>query len=183
MKAVENIWLCADTHFGHEKMLNLRGFQTQEEMCQTLVDNINNTVPKTGKLLMLGDIVWNRAAFKWLEMIHCQKRIVMGNHDTFEPMAYVNAGVKKLYGSISLQALEVRVVLTHIPSHVGEFDRWDLNIHGHKHDEVVPDDRYVCVSVEQTDYKPIKLIDVVSTWKAKHENLINRNRYLFVDWS
>ena len=55
--------------------------------------------------------------------------------------------------------------LTHIPLHPSSVGRWAKgNIHGHLHANKVmkgwgwfkkPDPRYICVCVEQTEFKPI----------------------------
>lgn len=110
----------------------------------------------------------------------------MGNHDTLEPAKYIQAGVKKLYGAVSLTVKDVRVVLTHIPTHPVELDRWDINIHGHKHSEKIQgvlENNYICVSLEQTNYKPVRLVDIVDEWNNNNESHADRNDYLFIKWS
>ena len=56
-------------------------------------------------------------------------------------------------------------IMSHIPIHEGSLSRWELNIHGHLHANVVtkddePDARYYCACVEHTDFKP-KLLDEI----------------------
>ena len=53
------------------------------------------------------------------------------------------------------------MMLTHIPIHPGQLNRFDANIHGHIHDRKIDDKRYVNVSVEQINYTPISLDEVL----------------------
>jgi hypothetical protein len=51
---------------------------------------------------------------------------------------------------------KIPFVVTHIPVHTSEVeDRWKGNIHGHLHDKIIDDSRYVNVSCEQTGYTPV----------------------------
>lgn len=50
-----------------------------------------------------------------------------------------------------------KVILSHIPIHPESVGRFGTNIHGHLHYQKVDDPRYVCVSLEHTDYFPIEI--------------------------
>ncbi len=56
-----------------------------------------------------------------------------------------------------------KVILSHIPIHPDSLGRFGTNICGHYHQNIVklengqPDHRYVCVSLEQTNYFPIQI--------------------------
>ena len=62
----------------------------------------------------------------------------------------------------------------HIPIHPESLSRWKANVHGHTHanrvlqppelnpDGMSPDRRNVCVSVEQTDYRPPHMDEVLA---------------------
>ena len=63
------------------------------------------------------------------------------------------------------------IFLSHCPVHPVELDyRISRNIHGHLHEksimimnengDLIKDDRYHCVSVEQVDYTPVSLSDL-----------------------
>jgi calcineurin-like phosphoesterase family protein len=84
-----------------------------------------------------------------------RKALVRGNHDIFE---------LKLYAKYFDQIYGVKVfddmILSHIPLHPESIARWGFNVHGHLHANSMNDPRYLCVSVEQTDYRPITLEQV-----------------------
>tara|TARA_R110000765_G_scaffold367491_2_gene457637 strand:- start:742 stop:972 length:231 start_codon:yes stop_codon:yes gene_type:complete len=44
--------------------------------------------------------------------------------------------------------------LSHAPIHESEL-RGKFNVYGHSHTASIDDDRYLCVSCEQVDYKPV----------------------------
>jgi calcineurin-like phosphoesterase family protein len=49
------------------------------------------------------------------------------------------------------------ILLTHIPVHPSQLRRGVLNVHGHLHARTINDPRYVCVSLEQTGFRPVRL--------------------------
>jgi calcineurin-like phosphoesterase family protein len=79
----------------------------------------------------------------------------------------INEYLKYFYDVRSCKHLKepCRILLTHIPVHPMEFKpigRWNYNIHGHKHTlkvldhtNTIPDSRYICVSLEQTNFHPV----------------------------
>jgi len=48
-------------------------------------------------------------------------------------------------------------ILSHIPLHDSQKQRFRGNIHGHIHEKNLPDPWYYNISVEQIDYTPITL--------------------------
>lgn len=152
-----------DLHLGHEACALRRGFSSLQEHDQFIVDNINETVNPTDTLILVGDIIVTAAGLPALYKIHCRHQILVpGNHDgerykiPTEFFTHVmGAHVRRLPNS------KLKAVFTHIPIHPSCLDRWDINIHGHLHDESIIDPRYVCVSCEQLDYKPIALEDLL----------------------
>ena len=64
------------------------------------------------------------------------------------------------------------MILSHIPVHDSALYRFGVNIHGHTHayrvmKDSVPDVRYHCVCVEQTDFAPILFEDVMKRIRAE----------------
>ena len=173
-----NIFLIADTHFGHKgvcEFLNedgskLRPFENSDEMDEILVQNWNSVVKPSDKVYHLGDVVINRKALPTLKRLNGEKVLIKGNHDIFRIEEYLEY-FKDVRGTHKLDSY----ILSHIPIHPHSIARWASgNIHGHLHSNVVevavgtevlvglgnqdiyaPDDRYICVSVEQINYTPI----------------------------
>lgn len=164
-----NIFLIADTHFGHKgvcEFLNndgnkLRPFNDVNEMDEVLVKNWNLVVNSKDKIYVLGDVVINRKSLKTLSRLNGEKVLIKGNHDIFRINEYLEY-FKDVRGTHKLDSY----ILSHIPIHPDSIARWASgNIHGHLHSnnvkkideykQEVIDDRYICVSVEQINYTPI----------------------------
>ena len=163
-------YIMSDPHIGHKGIIpySRPQFDTLEEMNELILDNIRQLKP-TDWLILLGDIAWNLAALELFASIECNLRLVGGNHDNYHVLKYLKY-FKKYNGCISTGLgpnNEYRCILTHIPVHPIELQRWHFNIHGHKHDHIMKDPegyedkRYINVCCEQLDYKPIKLGDLI----------------------
>ena len=169
---MSNIFLVADTHFGHRGITQFlrsdgvtkeRPWDNVEEMDEALVKNWNSVVGVKDKVYHLGDVVINRKALKTLGRLNGEKVLIKGNHDLFRLEEYTPY-FKDIRGSHPLAGF----ILTHIPIHPNSISRWDGNIHGHLHSNIVtlrdgsPDTRYMCLSVEHINYTPISLEDAIT---------------------
>ncbi len=166
-----NTWVIADPHFSHANILNfkradespLRPFSSVEEMNETLIQNWNAVVRPSDRVYLLGDVAFHkRHIHAVLPRLAGRIVLVKGNHDTEKLSVYA-----PYVDDIRAYVPKKGFILSHIPIHPGSLGRWGLNIHGHLHDKVVTlngreDPRYVCVSVEQTNYAPKLLSEVLS---------------------
>jgi len=158
-----NLFLTADTHFGHAGMcqfLNADGSKVRpwdnvEEMDEALVEQWNKTVRPKDKVYHLGDVVINRKALSTLDRLNGDLVLIKGNHDIFKLSDYT-----KYFRDIRAYHILDRICLSHIPQHPDSIARFRGNVHGHLHAGQVMldgqiDTRYKCVCVEQTNYAPI----------------------------
>jgi calcineurin-like phosphoesterase family protein len=178
-------YLISDTHFSHRGIVQSlrpdgskeRPWDNIEEMDEALVKNWNSVVRPKDKIYHLGDVVINRSALPILARLNGEKILVKGNHDVFRIEEYTPY-FKDVSGSATLNGL----LLTHIPVHPDSLERWGRNVHGHLHsgrvtqtirrvadrdewyDEQI-DPRYLCVSVEHTNYTPITLNEVMKRFE------------------
>ena len=147
-------YVVSDLHFSHKNMSIKRGFSSVEEHDELIIKKWNEVVTKGDIVYILGDITMEkRSPYVLLSRLKGIKYVALGNHDRRqdipELLKYVN-GVAACFG-------EKKCILTHIPIHPDEMTRFRRNIHGHLHDKRIWDERYRCVSLEQTDYAPIAL--------------------------
>lgn len=173
-------WVCADQHFGHTNICKftnddgspLRPWDDVAEMDEALVKNWNDRVGEFDRVYLLGDVVINRRHMHTLSRLKGKKVLVKGNHDIFALSDYLPhfEDIRAYAVKNRLKLFDGRmanVIMTHIPIHTESLARWDMNIHGHLHSGHVkdkhgkPDKRYVCVSVEHTNYAPITLDEAV----------------------
>lgn len=149
------IYVTSDTHFGHENIIGYCGrpFANANEMDECLVAAWNSVVRPQDHVYHLGDVAMKKDALAIVKRLNGHKRLVFGNHDIFEAKHYLAAGFEKVMGIRVLDGM----LMTHIPVHPGSLGRFTANVHGHVHDKSLPDVRYINVSVEVTNYKPIEL--------------------------
>ena len=191
---MSNRFVISDTHFGHTnswekfKLPNgdpLRPFTSTEEMDETMVERWNAVVRPQDTVYHLGDVVINKKSLHHVNRLNGKKRLVRGNHDIFRDTDYRDAGFESLYG---VRVFVDQFILSHIPLHPDcVTERFRVNVHGHLHanevmekfqvtgDEMYPyedqriDPRYLCVSVENTDYRPLSFDEVEARIKARWE--------------
>jgi calcineurin-like phosphoesterase family protein len=93
-----------------------------------------------------------------------KKCLIKGNHDIFRLSEYA----EHFYDIRAYHVLN-NMILSHVPLHESQLDRFGVNIHGHLHSNRVKntfgniDNRYQCVCVEHTNFRPI-LLEEVMTW-------------------
>lgn len=162
-------FLYADPHFGHEGVCHflradgtkLRPFANAHEMNKELVYRYLTTVKKEDKVYFLGDVAMKPQALEVLHNLPGDKVLIKGNHDQAKLSVYT-----RYFRDVRSCWQLGGCLLTHIPIHPSSLSRWKANIHGHLHANRVMratafsdtiDEKYLCVSVEHTDYAPIEL--------------------------
>jgi calcineurin-like phosphoesterase family protein len=73
------VWFTADTHFGHQRTLELskRPFKTVEEMDNAIIENWNSIVAKNDTVYHLGDF----GDYKVREKLNGNIYLVLGNYE------------------------------------------------------------------------------------------------------
>jgi calcineurin-like phosphoesterase family protein len=166
---MSDTWIISDTHFGHANVLNfkdddgnlIRGarFSSMEEMDEYMVDQWNSVVKDGDKVYHLGDVYFGQG-HQILHRLKGQKRLILGNHDNGKDQKLLQH-----FGKVYVWRMfpEFNILLTHVPVHDNSLQtktKW--NVHGHLHQNLINDARYFNVSVEQINYTPIHIEDVVS---------------------
>jgi calcineurin-like phosphoesterase family protein len=162
---MSEVFFCSDHHFGHNNIIKftdksgnkIRPFDSIEQMHETIIPNHNSVVGKNDIVYFLGDVTFNKKYLPLLNEMNGEKYLVKGNHDCFNATTYLEY-FKDIYGVIK----KYDFVLTHVPIHPSQLDRWKLNIHGHLHKDIVlldnvPDKRYYNVSMEAINCTPVSL--------------------------
>lgn len=168
-------WVSADHHFGHVNILNfkredgspLRPFKNIQEHDETIIERHNELVAPEDRVYLLGDVCINRRNLFLLGRLKGRLVLVKGNHDIFKLKDYL-----PWFDDIRSYVVQKdkdgnKVILSHIPIHPDSVGRFGTNIHGHTHYQSVGDERYVCVSLEHTDYKPIQIHEALSLRESR----------------
>lgn len=150
-------WIIADPHFDHFNIIKYTGrpYKTKEEMNKNIMGNWNELVKPDELIIVLGDFGLTAAAKmeKIISQLNGIKWIIIGNHDKSRTW-YASHGFDRAVKS----PLETKdCILSHRP----QIPCPKLNIHGHMHEKKMRMPGYICVSVEHTDYKPVKLSEIL----------------------
>jgi len=179
-----SVFLVSDTHFGHagvcrfmraDGVTKLRPWDNPEEMDEEMVKRWNETVRPNDKVYHLGDVVINRKSLDIMYRLNGDKVLIRGNHDIFKLEDYTQH-FRDVRGYHVMNGM----ILSHIPVHEESLGRFGVNIHGHLHanrvmKNSVVDNRYHCVCVEQTDFRPILFEDVIKKIKEEGGEVGFRN--------
>lgn len=164
-------WVTADLHFEHPNIVKftrrdgqpLRPWDDFDKHDHDIIEMWNDLVADGDRVYMLGDIVMRQKGIWKLGKLKGRKVLVKGNHDIFKLKDYLPYFDDIRACVVGKMKDDKRYVLSHIPVHPDNLIRFGINIHGHTHDGVVrlpdgsPDKRYVCVSLEHTNFKPVEL--------------------------
>ena len=118
----------------------------------------NEIVAPHDRVYHLGDVVINRRCLPILDRLNGKKVLIRGNHDIFRLEDYTPY-FEDIRGYKVLS--KERIIMSHIPVHPSQLERWKANVHGHLHSNVLDDPRYINVCVEQTEFKPILLDEIL----------------------
>lgn len=158
-------WVAADHHFGHANIITfkrddgtpLRDFKSFEEHDEHIIAAHNRLVDPGDRVYLLGDVCIKRSFLHRLGRLNGRLVLVKGNHDIFNLKDYL-----PYFDDIRSYVVQKdpeghKVIMSHIPIHSESLDRWGTNIHGHTHYRSVEDPRYICVSLEHTNFEPIEV--------------------------
>jgi calcineurin-like phosphoesterase family protein len=176
---VSRTWVYSDPHWGHAnicKFVNYDGTKVRpwddvREMNEALITRYNEVVNDEDRVYILGDVAFTPANMKeFVSQLKGRKVLVPGNHEPPKMRKYFD-----LFDDVRGYVVKKGFIMSHIPIHPGSLGRWELNIHGHLHNNTVkenpkhpngPDDlRYYCACVERTDFRPKLLDDILKERK------------------
>lgn len=166
-------WVYSDPHFYHGNICKfesspgvpLRPWDDAGQMTEDMIRWYNEMVDDGDRVYILGDVAFSPGKFLEIMLrLKGRKVLVPGNH---EPRRF-----DKVCADVGVEVrgyvVKKGFIMSHIPLHPGSLSRWKLNIHGHTHANNVigplgmaDDPRYFCACVEQTNFRPILLDDIL----------------------
>ena len=186
-----NRFVISDHHLGHTNSWEkfkladgspLRPFASNEEMNETMIERHNAKVKEHDTVYFLGDVVINKKYLELVKRMNGRKILIRGNHDIFKDEEYREVGFQQIHG---VRVFVDKFILSHIPLHPDcVTERFRVNVHGHLHanqimgwskhgwaeDIEVPDPRYLCVCVEQTNFTPLHFDEVEALIQQRWED-------------
>jgi len=157
-------------HFGHKKIMTYenRPFASIENMDAAIIKNWNNTVSKTDKIFIAGDVSFygKDKTAEIIQKLNGKKILVKGNHDERGNNWWADVGFDEVsnYPIIYRE----RFVIQHEPPEYNIETTPYFYIYGHVHG----DEKYktitqktACVCVERWNYTPVELEKIIESAK------------------
>lgn len=177
---MSKIFLTSDLHFGHDRefVWKVRGFNSVDEMNETIVEIWNATVADEDHVYVLGDLMLGSVEnINWIKKLKGNIHIVLGNHDTAnrEKMYRELENVVEVESAIRLNYKKYHFFLTHFPCMTGNLERESLkqmtcNLYGHTHQKgnFYEDRPYMYhVGVDSHGCCPVFIDDIIAEMNAK----------------
>lgn len=152
---MSQVLFISDLHLGHDKIHEFAGpfrgnCQNVDEHSEYIIDAWNSVVNKHDLVYVLGDVCFKKEYLAQMKRLKGTKHLIVGNHDKF-PIAEYLKYFNKIHG---FQKHKGEAWLSHSPIHPQSL-RHLFNIHGHVHQNSLDDLRYINVSVEALNGRPV----------------------------
>lgn len=174
------VWVTSDLHLGHDKefIWGARGFNSVQEMNQTIIKNLKETVQSTDELYICGDVTLGEINLDLLKQIPGHVHIILGNHDTdAREQAYKNLGWSVSYGerikyTDGTKKGQMSFLLTHYPTLTAnpgdKPHQCVVNVSGHTHSFFAYSSKYPYiynVACEAHNCYPVELSSIAEFMK------------------
>ena len=178
---MNKIYLTSDLHLGHDRefIWKARGFNSIEEMNETIVQKWNETVSAEDDVYILGDVILGDPSnIEYVKRLNGKLHIVLGNHDTSKREGMY----RNLPNVIEVAEIGIRLkykkhnfILTHYPMMTGNLEKeslkqMNLNLYGHTHQasNFFNDMPFMYhVGVDSHNCYPVLLDDIIEEMYAK----------------
>lgn len=179
---MKNIWFVGDWHFCHDKefVFKKRGFNSIEEMNETIVKRHNTIVAPDDMVYVLGDCALGNTihAIEYIKQMNGHKILIIGNHDTDERIkTYVKENLFEdiQFGARLKASKHKRFYLSHYPSLVGNFDAspniWNISAHTHSKEKFeIGDKKIYCVSMDAHNCYPVNLETILNDINKRRQD-------------
>ena len=176
------IYFTSDLHLNHNKefIYKARGFDTVEQMNESIISNINSIVGDDDELDVLGDIFLgdNEEGIKLFSRINGNIHIILGNHDTDTREQIFVERCDKVCEVTRAKVLKYgkyRFYLSHYPTLTAEGPKEKMslaliNLFGHTHqtERFFNGNPFMYnVSVDAHGCKPVSIEDVINNIKER----------------
>ena len=173
-----NIYGISDNHWNHWQINRYckRGFESLEQMNDSMTKKWNNTVRNEDLIINVGDVCFTKgesaaitAVFKKL---NGRKILVKGNHDRKSTAWYLTNGWDFVCDRFVWVLNKKRILFIHDPKHITDHDYKTCHyiFHGHLHEKgpfitKKKQCKIINLSVEKVNYTPINLITMINRLK------------------
>lgn len=159
------IYFIADTHMGHYNIIKYenRPFISVQEMNQYMINTWNKIIKPNDMIYHIGDFGLGKSQelINLGQQLNGKKILIKGNHDKRNTNTFWRrCGFEKVYNKLMIKENNQKFILTHVP--LLKIPKNYINLYGHVHTINDRCSNSYCVSVENIDYKPISLEEVLN---------------------
>ena len=171
----------SDTHFGHKNVVEYcdrpyrkaDGQIDVDAMNESLVANWNARVGPDDKIYHLGDFAMGQRQFTLPlgKRLNGYKILISGNHDETDKKMKEVAGFHEVYSSLIIEEDGHKILLRHEPmlNYKATYPEVDFHLCGHVHKlwKFDAEHNITNVGVDQWDYKPVTLPEILGSLQGK----------------
>lgn len=172
------VYHTSDWHLGHKNIAKFRekhNFKSEAQSSWTIINNYKEMIGKNDVVFFHGDIIFDPYYLDVVKYLPGNKKLILGNHDTEKKRRISMSDLTEVFNEIHGLVKYKGSWLSHAPIHEKEL-RGCINIHGHMHFQTVPDDHYINVCVEHTNYRPIARHKLLENHKRFQELMLEREK-------
>lgn len=137
---MSEIWLISDTHFGHNKdfIYKARGFNSVEEMDESIIQRWNSVVGPNDIVYHLGDFFLGdlTEGLNFIIRLNGKIKLTIGNHDNDNRLKALGwiSNIDDIQFGYRIKEGKKTFLLSHYPQLTGNYDNSKtFSIHGHTH--------------------------------------------------
>jgi len=147
-------WVYSDPHFYHKNIVNftkedgskLRPWDDAEQMTEDMIRWYNEVVHEQDRVYILGDVAFTAShMLRSAGRLKGRKVLVPGNHEPPKMRKYFD-----LFDDVRGYVVKKGFIMSHTHANQVTLD-------------YEPDNRYFCACVEQTNFRPILLDDILKS--------------------
>lgn len=152
-------YVTSDQHFGHRNIIEYeqRPFKDVSQMSNILIRKWNGTVSKSDKVFVLGDFSFFPFSLTHniLSCLNGHKILICGNHDKGRSANWwKRAGFDEVYRYPIVY--KRCYIFSHEPVYIDSSSPF-INIHGHLHGQIIDNDNYINIGVDQMEFSPVSV--------------------------
>jgi calcineurin-like phosphoesterase family protein len=153
------VYVWSDLHLGHNNILNYRdNFSSLQEHKEFIVNQYCSIITKRDKIFLLGDVAFDLASLKLIKSLPGYKHLILGNHDLERGPKFTD--LVGVYDKVDAMVKYKNLWLTHAPIHPEEL-RGKKYVHGHTHNVIIEDQRYINVCIEHAP-RPVPIEHIIN---------------------
>jgi len=163
MASHNKTWYIGDLKLGSHSDAEMRGYSDVKEYNDMVINSINSTISEKDELFIIGSVLYNSCDYTLLRKIKGIKHIIQGISDTDVRMHRMSGFMAKFYPYKDYRM--PKFIVSAMPIHPNSLDTYAINLYGCSPVIPIDDVRYLNVSADIHNYKPISYDEIIQYMK------------------